>query len=55
MFTGDSSTGSKSIVWRENPADGGVNRSGTVHNPNSSDDGRLSQHASNVIIMEVDI
>ena len=56
MFTGDSSTGSKSIVWRENPADGGSNRSGSVHNPNgSSDDSRLSQHASNVIIMEVDI
>ena len=55
MFTGDSSTGSKSIVWRENPADGGNNRSGAVHNPNSGDDSRLSQHASNVIIMEVDI
>ena len=55
MFTGDSSTGSKSIVWRENPADGGNNRSGSVHNPNSGDDSRLSQHASNVIIMEVDI
>ena len=55
MFTGDSSTGSKSIVWRENPADGGNNRSGTVHNPNSGDDNRLSQHASNIIIMEVDI
>ena len=55
MFTGDSSTGSKSIVWRENPADGGNNRSGTVHNPNSGDDSRLSQHASNIIIMEVDI
>ena len=55
MFTGDSSTGSKSIVWRENPADGGNNRSGAVHNPNSGDDSRLSQHASNIIIMEVDI
>ena len=29
---------------RENPADGGNNRSGTVHNPNSGDDSRLSQH-----------
>ena len=55
MFTGDSSTGSKSIVWRENPADGGSNRSGSVHNPNSSDDSRLSQHASNITIWEVDL
>ena len=55
MFTGDSSTGSKSIVWRENAANGATGRSGTVHNPNSGDDARLSQHASNVIIMEVDI
>ena len=55
MFTGDSSTGSKAIVWRESSADGQSQRSGHVHNPNSSDDGRLSQHASNVIIMEVDI
>ena len=55
MFTGDGSTGSKSIVWRENAANGSSGRSGTVHNPNSSDDARLPQHASNVIIMEVDI
>ena len=53
MFTGDSSTGSKSIVWRENPADGGNNESGTVHNPNSGDDSRLSQHASNIVIMSL--
>ena len=55
MFTGDSSTGSKAIVWRESSADGQSQRSGNVHNPNSSDDARLSQHASNIIIMEVDI
>ena len=55
MFTGDSSTGSKTVVWRESSADGQSQRSGNVHNPNSSDDSRLSQHASNVIIMEVDI
>ena len=54
-FTGDSSTGSKSIVWRENAANGSTGRSGAVHNPNSSDDARMSQHASNIIIMEVDI
>ena len=54
-FQGDSSTGSKTIVWRENGADGGNHRSGNVHNPNSSDDSRLSQHASNVTIWEVDI
>ena len=56
MFTGDSSTGSKAVVWRENDANGSNSqRSGNVHNPNSSDDARLSQHASNIIIMEVDI
>ena len=55
MFTGDGSTGSKTIVWRENSVNGSAQRSGTVHNPNASDDSRLSQHASNVIIMEVDI
>ena len=55
MFTGDSSTGSKTVFWRESSADGQSQRSGNVHNPNSSDDSRLSQHASNVIIMEVDI
>jgi len=54
-FTGDSSTGSKAIVWRENAANGSTGRTGTVHNPSGSDDGRLSQHASNIIIMEVDI
>ena len=55
MFTGDSSTGSKAVVWRENAANGASNRTGTVHNPSSSDDSRISQMASNVIIMEVDI
>ena len=56
MFTGDSSTGSKSVVWREHDANGSSSqKSGNVHNPNSSDDARLSQHASNIIIMEVDI
>ena len=55
-FQGDGSTGSKTIVWRENPANGtSSGRSGNVHNPNSSDDNRLSQHASNVTIWEVDI
>ena len=56
MFTGDSSTGSKAVVWRENDANGSNSqRSGNVHNPNSSDDARLSQHASNVTIWEVDL
>ena len=55
-FTGDSSTGSKSIVWRENAANGSSGRSGQVFNPNAaSDDARLSQSASNIIIMEVDL
>ena len=55
MFTGDGSTGSKTIVWRESAANGGSHRSGSVHNPNASDNDRLSQHASNVTIWEVDI
>ena len=55
MFTGSGSTGNKTVEWREAAANGATNRSGMVHNPNSSDDGRLSQHASNIIIMEVDI
>ena len=55
MFTGSGSTGNKSVEWRESSANGAANRSGTVHNPNSGDDSRLSQHASNIIIMEVDI
>ena len=42
-------------MWRENAANGSTGRSGAVHNPNSSDDARMSQHASNIIIMEVDI
>ena len=54
-FQGDSTTGSKSILWRENGANSSSGRSGSVHNPNSSDDARLSQHASNVTIWEVDL
>jgi len=55
-FQGDGSTGSKTIVWRENSANGNSSqRSGNVHNPNGGDDGRLSQHASNITIWEVDI
>ena len=54
-FQGDSTTGSKTIVWRENAANGSSGRSGSVHNPNSSDDARLPQHASNVTIWEVDL
>ena len=54
-FQGDSSTGSKTVVWREASLDGQSQRSGSVHNPNSSDDNRISQHASNVTIWEVDL
>ena len=54
-FQGDSSTGSKTIVWRESANNGSSGRSGSVHNPNASDDARLSQHASNVTIWEVDL
>ena len=54
-FQGDSTTGSKTILWREAAANGSANRSGSVHNPNASDDARLSQHASNVTIWEVDL
>ena len=55
-FQGDSSTGSKTIVWKQSTANGSTSqRSGNVHNPNSSDDARLSQHASNVTIWEVDL
>jgi len=54
-FQGDSTTGSKTVVWRENAANGSSGRSGSVHNPNGGDDARLSQHASNVTIWEVDL
>ena len=54
-FQGDSTTGSKSILWRENAANNSSGRSGGVHNPNASDDARLSQHASNVTIWEIDL
>ena len=51
-FTGNNSSGTKEILWREHSQDNQNERSGTVFNPNSGDDGRISQHITNLVIME---
>ena len=52
-FTGNSSAGTKEILWREHANDNSSQRSGSVFNPNnSSDDSRLAQQVSNLVIME---
>ena len=52
-FTGNSSTGTKEILWREHANDNSSQRTGGVHNPNNGDDSRLpANHTTNLVIME---
>jgi hypothetical protein len=53
-FTGNSSAGTKQILWREHSNDNANERSGQVHNPTNSDDSRISSggHTTNLVIME---
>ena len=52
-FTGENSSGTKQMIWREHANDNSNNRTGVVHNPNNGDDSRLpANHTTNLIIME---
>ena len=55
MLSGYTTTGNGRLIVTQRSANDSGARPFTIINPNASDDGRLSQHASNVIIMEVDI
>ena len=51
-FTGNSSAGTKEILWREHANNNSSESSGDVFNPNTSDDNRIAQQISNLVIME---
>lgn len=51
-FTGNNTAGLKEVLWREHSQDNANERSGMVYNPNTSDDSRISQQISNLVIME---
>ena len=53
-FTAANSTGSKAVVWRHNSSNGSSEKPSDVFNPNSSDNGRITQQASVLTLMELD-
>mgnify|MGYP001211405167 CR=1 FL=1 len=53
-FTGASSTGSKSVVWRHSARNNSNESPAGVFNPNQSDNGRIGQQASVLTFMELD-